>query len=376
MIKQLNDGLVMLDTYGEGYSILTVCKEIQNLPADTKRFVVFCPREHTPVSTGDMSGIVSDTQMNRKLAEARDYADENGIQLELVIGRFKYPEYPVLTYQGKKPIRWNDVFSRLFHIVHHLSDWWFKESTYMYCGTHHNKLPFPVPYEQLDYICAVRNYNAHPHRSATMDILAKYDLLNPTCSWRMLSKDYCEYNFLHWHEKLMMVEEHQFDPDLPEEHHSIYTSIHEGAMNSLVEIITESTVEYSFFTEKTTKWLLYGKAFVIVGAPGMHAHLANNLGFELYDELFDYSFDSIMDTRERIEAIAKQLKQLDEDHPTPEDKQKLLELIKPKLRRNFDHLVSIVNQDYSSSLTPVLDTFEFYESVEYAREYLSAMQSQ
>ena len=46
----------------------------------------------------------------------------------------------------------------------------------------------------------------------------------------------------------------------------------------------------TYFTEKTWKQFLYEKPFISIGVKGSN-HSLLDLGFELYDEIFDYSFD-------------------------------------------------------------------------------------
>ena len=56
------------------------------------------------------------------------------------------------------------------------------------------------------------------------------------------------------------------------------------------DLVLESTIESLFITEKTWKPIVFQKPFLVWGGQGIHAKL-KDLGFELYDELFDYSFD-------------------------------------------------------------------------------------
>ena len=374
MSKQVTEPQVqVLDTYGVNIGLEEVLDVIMKVPANTK-FVLFCPREHTPVSTGQVSGVMSKVSIDKKIVKARKYVDKNNIKLDLVLGRLQYPEFiSHIDYLENVPVRWNDIFLRLFDQIHYLSDWWLKESTWIYIGTHHSKATFPMPYGKLQHICAVRSGLAHPHRSLTMDMLAKYDLINDTCSWRQLTEVEYPYEFKYWDEKIMLPAETMLvDEDHPDQD-SIYTSIHDGAMNSLIEIIPESCVEYIFITEKTTKWLLYGKVFVIIGAPGIHSTL-RKLGFELFDELFDYEFDNIHDMDERVENIVKQIAELNKKYKTPASRKKLLQKLQPKIEKNLQNLMRIVGQDYPEELRPALDSIEFYDNINYARSFLEELE--
>lgn len=57
-----------------------------------------------------------------------------------------------------------------------------------------------------------------------------------------------------------------------------------------------------FFSEKTFKPILLGMPFLIYGQQGCNKFL-KRLGYRLYDDLFDYSFDQISDDYERADAL-------------------------------------------------------------------------
>lgn len=65
-----------------------------------------------------------------------------------------------------------------------------------------------------------------------------------------------------------------------------------------VDLVTETVYHIQdapdtvFITEKTVRPLWHGKLFLTLTTPGFHSWLRSQ-GFELYDELFDYSFDYV-----------------------------------------------------------------------------------
>lgn len=67
-----------------------------------------------------------------------------------------------------------------------------------------------------------------------------------------------------------------------------------------VDLVTETYynqlagTDSMFVTEKTVKPLWHGKLFLVLGMPGIH-HWLESKGFILYRNLFDYSFDTIVD---------------------------------------------------------------------------------
>lgn len=64
-----------------------------------------------------------------------------------------------------------------------------------------------------------------------------------------------------------------------------------------------------FLTEKTVKCLITGMPFVMVATPWFLAHL-RRLGFKTYDSIWDESYDEIQSTDQRIEAVIKLCREL------------------------------------------------------------------
>jgi len=76
-------------------------------------------------------------------------------------------------------------------------------------------------------------------------------------------------------------------------------------------IITETSFENNSLnlTEKSFKALANCHPFLIIGDKGSHQYL-QSLGFEQYNDLFDYGFDSIMDNDNRLNAALEQVKRV------------------------------------------------------------------
>lgn len=60
--------------------------------------------------------------------------------------------------------------------------------------------------------------------------------------------------------------------------------------NFFIDIVSESSTDVLYFTEKTVRPIVFGKPFILLGAPGANKRL-RELGFQLFDELFDYSLE-------------------------------------------------------------------------------------
>ena len=81
-------------------------------------------------------------------------------------------------------------------------------------------------------------------------------------------------------------------------------------IESCIDLVTEAYCisAGTVLTEKAYKPMLYKKPFIILGPRYIHQAL-KNIGFKLYDELFDYSFDD-KPYEERLNSVITQIKQI------------------------------------------------------------------
>jgi predicted DNA-binding protein YlxM (UPF0122 family) len=113
-------------------------------------------------------------------------------------------------------------------------------------------------------------------------------------------------------------------------------------LRGFIDVVTESNIrkEEFFFTEKTGKSVAALKPFIALANPYYHTRfLVDEFGFELYDELFDYSFDTMVDTTKRIEMIVDNVERLIDMFYNESVRTELYETIKPKLLRNKERLI-------------------------------------
>ena len=109
----------------------------------------------------------------------------------------------------------------------------------------------------------------------------------------------------------------------------------------LINVVSETSYDSHFFTEKTVWPLLYQMPFIIQGACGINKKLTT-LGFELFDEFIDYSFDDIDRPRERTVAIANELERLAKLNL---DYSQVYANVKDKLEHNLCRLIDLYHND-------------------------------
>ena len=83
-------------------------------------------------------------------------------------------------------------------------------------------------------------------------------------------------------------------------HHKTYFSL-----------VSESNISehHIFLTEKVLKPIFYGQPFIVIANPYMLKYL-KSIGYETYPEIFDESYDEILDSKERILKIVEEVYRL------------------------------------------------------------------
>jgi len=157
--------------------------------------------------------------------------------------------------------------------------------------------------EDIKYTFVSLNNKPHTHRCVMMDMLEKHNLVdNQAISWIIPTTApdhnfHSGFQFKYWKEKKLIL------TDTYDEVNDSYKMMPAEYYSSFVQVVNESTLMCDFITEKTTMPLFLKKPFVVFNTKGFNLWL-KELGFELYDEIFDYSFDSIDDFETRFEAGA------------------------------------------------------------------------
>lgn len=145
------------------------------------------------------------------------------------------------------------------------------------------------------------NGKARKHRTDLIDLLYKNNFL---------SKGIATYHQIGYNEDLLKWQWHPghrltIDNTFVKNRSPYVFS--EVFLQSFLHIPTETTVDTHLISEKTAIPMLCKLPFLTVGVPGYHRRL-QEMGFQLYDEIFDYSFDSEPDDFVRIEKLLKNVK--------------------------------------------------------------------
>jgi len=102
---------------------------------------------------------------------------------------------------------------------------------------------------------------------------------------------------------------------------------------SYISVVTEShfNEKSSFISEKSFKPIINYHPFIILGETGVLSQL-KNMGYQTFPELFDETYDTIIDDKERFYVVVAQIRKWCEK--TKKEKDALIESVKDKLIAN------------------------------------------
>jgi hypothetical protein len=174
---------------------------------------------------------------------------------------------------------------------------------------------FINPLGPAEYTHHYFNFNHRPksHRCRVIDQLAKHNILKhgkvsihdsevysgyAQEAWRT-------YNWKHFNFTPLEVDHEKFTVNSHSQMFAV-TDVHKKAF---CQLVSETTDRSYFISEKTIMPLCAGKPFLVASRQGYHKMLVD-LGFVLYDEIFNYSFDDVTDEDIRYEMLVDNYKRL------------------------------------------------------------------
>lgn len=184
--------------------------------------------------------------------------------------------------------------------------------------------------QELQYPFITLNNRSHYHRCVFIDEMAKENLIDKgIVTWVKHLNENSNYPYKYFDNRQLLL-----DDDFKNKLDSFLIPIEYN--QSLFHIVTEATHLSTFITEKTVIPTLLKKPYLVLGNKGFNKKLVE-LGFKLYDEVFDYSFDDIENIHERTELFVKNVhRTLNLNLP---DTYRLLE---SKIEYNYNRVTEII----------------------------------
>jgi hypothetical protein len=180
------------------------------------------------------------------------------------------------------------------------------------------------------------SYNNRPrsHRCMLMDSLSLNNLMDyGKISWLMSEDSKNFHVFKHWDEKFLKIDNTNLLTNI------FYLTDEILDINVFFNLVTETCHLDFFVSEKTYKPLLLGQPFICLGGANQN-NVIKSLGFKLYDEIFDYEFDTELILENRVQGIIDNIIKLKDKNFN-----ELYELIKDKIQYNRDRALDIIAND-------------------------------
>ena len=272
---------------------------------------------------------------NPSFEELVDYVNKHDVPLHIING--SAPD-TMLLYDDSN-LRYKNIQPIIYWPTYFLTCWFehFRNGADTSAGV--NELLSSEYNKEFDHLYVSLNNKPHPHRCLQIDLLAKNNILDKGAvtwnSWyldqgRMLDQ-YIDYNWRWWEPKIMVLDEINgsggWNTQLPNEY-----------KHAFMQLTSETSVKAPFMTEKIVPALLFNKPFLVSSIEGFHAML-QSYGFVLYDEVFDYSFDSEPDIEKRFDMLTQNIVKL-KDH-SKDQLAVLYQQLLPKLIHNKRNLFKI-----------------------------------
>lgn len=207
--------------------------------------------------------------------------------------------------------------------------------------------PLLKPAVGMDKVFTCYNNNPKFERALLVDELARRNLIqHGVVTFRYpdsVQSDiyYSPRRFDGWkyHDESRLADEEDFTLHSKEEFGP--NNYPKSYFRGFFDLVPESVCwpEHFFFTEKTMKSINALKPFICLANPLYHTKfLVEEFGLELYDEMFDYSFDKEYDLDKRITLLVDNVERIVNDYST-EYRDSILEKLHDKLLRNRQRLI-------------------------------------
>jgi hypothetical protein len=175
------------------------------------------------------------------------------------------------------------------------------------------------------------NNRAHLHRCVLVDELAGQGLIDKgLISWHNFLNNAASYDFKHYDKKIRILND-EFETKLDS------LLLPKSYENCFLDVVAEATHLCPIMSEKTIKPILLKKPFLTFSCKHYYKHV-QDLGFVLYDDVFDYSFDDVDDIYVRAKLFVDNVKKvIDMDHDSVYKK------LLPKLIYNMENVIRLKN---------------------------------
>lgn len=249
-----------------------------------------------------------------------EYADKNDVEVKVLLSsqnlwndQQSRPKVKNLIYEDSPTLIFDYVLLSY-------------NSNVIYNQSHNNDIYNFTPKNDFKYKIVSMINKSLWWRSQMIDHFEEYEVINSNnlIIWRNRLED--PYDFKYFKPRLMADESFVDETGLFDSFHlpKKYSDVWFSA-------VYESDINVFAITEKLLTPILFLKPFLVLGSRGYHKFL-QSLGFQLFEEFIDYSFDDEQDIAERIKKYCQQIAKIDQ--LSFDDIKKYNRLIENKLIEN------------------------------------------
>jgi hypothetical protein len=200
---------------------------------------------------------------------------------------------------------------------------------------------------QFSYLYSCYNVRVAEHRIRVVDTLARENLIDRG----MVTFHYPEEVEWTYYDGKKRTDEAAYSKESHDQFR--YPA---SFQECFVDIVTETWHESTMFhvTEKTLRSIAFFKPFLVLSCKGFYKdYLCDYFGLELYDEVFDYSFDNMESLQDRVDGIVNNIKKI--ENLSGHELSNLYISLIPKMIRNKSKLTDILYD--KNKIVP--DAFKF-----------------
>lgn len=255
--------------------------------------------------------------------EFGDFLETEGVQFHLILSAF---DDEIFNRFREKPVKNFNLHFWKTWCLHEMVKFMMQDG---YDITNKN---IETDFDKL-FVCFINK--GKYHRRVLIDLICENELFdNSIVTWHSQTTTFVDskiYDFKCWQETELLFDDYYTDYPRPFLESSLKTKC-------LINLVTETHREGLFLSEKTWKPIITGHPFISLGAKNQN-NAMKELGFELYDELFDYTFDDANTIEERANGLIKNLVKLKDEELT-----NLYNLVKEKVQFNKNRAKQILNE--------------------------------
>jgi hypothetical protein len=210
---------------------------------------------------------------------------------------------------------------------------WFKAADFFMRQAQNSFYTSQVWPKNFQYPFLTFNGKQRPHRTLLVDKLFKHNLVNKGIVTYHDAELVEKFRWQH-HDGSRLVIDDTF-VDRKESY-----DFNEKFIKSFLHVVCETSLDAPLLSEKTATPMMMKLPFLTISCPEFHTKYLTGMGFKLYDELFDYSFDLEENLDRKIEMVIDNIHRV-----LDKDLNELYQVIKPKIEYNHNLIQEFLNDN-------------------------------